>query len=62
MTGGSARLMRKKWPLADEEILSFPLQYVNGVEIALTVDKVAAEPSSFEPMKMFSKLAGSFIQ
>ena len=62
MTGGSARLMRKKWPLADEEILSFPLQYVNGVDVSLTVTKDAAQPSSFEPMKMFSKLAGSFIQ
>ena len=64
MTGGSARLMRKSW-LADEEIMSFPLQYVNGVEVEISLTKDAAEiePSVFEPVQqMFSKFAGSFTQ
>ena len=38
MSGGSVRLMKKRFPWADEELMQVDLPYINGVNVKMTVN------------------------
>lgn len=38
MSGGSVRLMKKRFPRADQELMQVDLPYINGVNVKMTVN------------------------
>ena len=48
MSGGSIRVMQKRFPKADKEILSQDLPYINGVQVNFTLSKDESEAMSFD--------------
>jgi len=52
MSGGYVRLMQKRFPLADKQLMQVPLPYINGASVKLAVS-LAAQSSPFEQLKQF---------
>ena len=42
MSGGSVRVMKKRFPLSDQQVMEVPLPYLNGASVSLNVAKSAS--------------------